>query len=184
LAALGSEALPITILGSIDVPDCWGGITYHGTGINIDYVNVKNATTGFYSNKNISLSNLKFTKCETGMILKGNSGNISNLLFANCNIGMELINSSISISTTIFNNCYDGIIIDENSNSDMGSISNGNNSFICNNFNVINLSANNISAKGNWWNTTDETIIDEKIYDDEEGGTGCVDYSGYLLSQP
>lgn len=123
---------------------------------------VLSCNTGTYV---LKCKNLTMTSTEingnassTGIELFGGTNKIHNSNIKNNSIALKInSNSTLTIDSTNFEN----------------------NSV----YNIQNLSASNISAKSNWWSTTDAALIAAKIYDYYDNiNYGIVDYSGNLAS--
>ncbi|MCK5224616.1 hypothetical protein KAR04_07580 [Candidatus Calescamantes bacterium] len=178
----GSETSPVSIEGVSATSDCWMGIYINGTFSVSDLV-LANAVCGINS-ASLPAGKYEFSQCETAVQLGSASSNISDSSFIECGTGIYASGSSLLIRDTLFDNCVKGIV-NINGTADLGtSLDHGNNSFICSEYSFVNISAANIDALGNWWNSLNSTVIDSAIYDDDEGGNGWVDYSDFLSSQP
>ncbi len=168
----------------------WSGIQTAGS-YTINYLTINDADTGLTVNSNGSINDLLFDNCNSGFSVEDSTVYLENSQFSNCTKGIYIMNGYLTSYFNVFS-CDNGIYISSDSNADLGDISNadltddGNNSFLCNDKDILNFSGNAISAENNWWGTTDSGAIDAKIYDDEESNNSCgkVDFTNYLNSQP
>lgn len=123
---------------------------------------VLSCNTGTYV---LKCKNLTMTSTE----INGNASSTGIELFGGAN---KIHNSNIKNNST-------ALKINSNSTLTIDSTNFENNSV----YNIQNLSASNISAKNNWWSTTDAAIIAAKIYDYYDNiNYGIVDYSSNLAS--
>lgn len=123
---------------------------------------ILSCNTGTYV---LKCKNLTMTSTE----ISGNTSSTSIELFG---VSNKIHNSNIKNNST-------ALKINSNSNLTIDSTNFENNSV----YNIQNLSANNITAKNNWWGTTDASVIASKIYDYYDNiNYGIVDYSASLAS--
>ncbi|MDP4270538.1 MAG: right-handed parallel beta-helix repeat-containing protein [Bacteroidota bacterium] len=133
---------------------------------NSDYgATISNSTITYNTGFGIKCKNLKMTGTTvdgsgqgTAIELFGGNNSISKSHLINNTIGVKVTaNNSMKIdSSDIYNNIQ---------------------------YNIQNLAAQNITAQNNWWGTTNETEITNKIYDYYDNiNYGIVDYSKGLTS--
>jgi|ERR1035437_7637394 hypothetical protein len=151
-------------------------VTIQDSKITNSPINLPNSDSFIISNSILSCNSGSYVlKCQNlKMTSTQVTGNTSST-------GIELFGGSNSIrESTIINNNI-AIKINTNSNLSIDSTTFDNNSV----YNVQNLSASNVSAKNNWWGTTDAALISSKIYDYYDNiNYGIVDFSSNLVSTP
>ena len=130
--------------------------------------------------------------CE-GTSFKGASGTVTNSEYFMNYKGISVYSgSSPNIENNLINTNGYGLYINGNNNAaENPSPIITHNAIIDNYYNSVyaiafgNGNSNTVDARGNYWGTTDTTLIDSKIYDGRDISTSpIVDYSNYLSSAP
>ncbi|MDX8339284.1 right-handed parallel beta-helix repeat-containing protein [Draconibacterium sp. IB214405] len=165
------------------------------------------------STMHVNLENLKIhDNAYYGVYLQKYTGNI-NATIKNCQVstnggnGIHMASSIISNfqNLTSNNNSGDGITFNGSGNSILTNlrlqgneatglyINNGGSSLQItqssintnSTYDIFNNSTQTINATNNYWNYTDPTIIEERIYDQVDNSSkGLVEYDPYLLEEP
>lgn len=120
--------------------------------------------------------------CSTGTYIlkcKNLTMTSTEIIGNNSGTGIELFGGTNKIHKSNIKNTNTAIKINSNTTLTVDSTNFDYNSV----YNIQNLSASNISAKNNWWGTTDATTIASKIYDYYDNiNYGIVDFSTSLTS--
>jgi hypothetical protein len=140
-----------------------------------------------WSNYNESVSSLKHCVIEKGKDYNIYSDNTNQPLIDSCVIresgryGIQATNYATPVikHSQIVNNTSNGIYIGWESNPVIGNvIGEGNDIFNNGQFDVYNNSSYDIGAAYNFWGTTDDALIQERIYDyNDNAGVGTVLYA-------
>jgi parallel beta-helix repeat protein len=174
-----------------------GSGDYAGFEIDADNVNISGFTvTGFtgytlgiinsgilvYQSEHANISNNNLINNEIGIKLKFANYSIveNNNISSNADYGIWLGYNSNN-NTVRFNivsgNRNKGIALGEDDTVALNNIIEFNNIFDPVWMNFFNGQTNAVEAKYNWWGTTTCSLIDSKIYDDDESSFGKVDFS-------
>lgn len=142
-----------------------------------------NQNTGFDTDDcRIKITGGEFTGNTVGVRVKGGEGQISMSRFLqNRQTALHLIGSRIKVQRCLFaENSQDALRTED----DRGILLN--NSFSANGgFNLYNAGSKSVSARQNWWGTTDPTLIGKKIYDVlRDKNTGAVHVFPWLNEKP
>ena len=130
----------------------------------------------------IRIRSCEFSGNTFGVSVTGGEGQIFWSRFVNnSELGLELTGARIKVTNSLFTeNQRDGIKVNDSRSLIFG------NSFIKNGgYNLINSSKDNIIAVQNWWNSTEESVITEKIAETVKNSqSGKVVISPWLIQKP
>ena len=162
LSALGTQANPIVFTSSSGTSGSWKGIIFDegsstsGYSSFLTYCVIANA--GQLNSYN---SNAVIYFYRTNTIFLDHC-----IIENNAGIGLKMNISSPNLSNSqIMNNGMEGIYIEGNSNPSIGnSLTTCNDIYNNGNYDLYNKSTNNISARYNYWGSTDPNYIESRIY--------------------
>ncbi len=187
LILAGTSSQPVILKGANDETGVWEGIVFSGETLDLSYTEIKNTKTALYTNK-LDATYITVNKTETGIMLVDSEITVNRLRYSfisECVSCIIIENSTLQVNDSGFSSCVRGIIVNPNATASLGDLfTPGNNDFNAASYHVVNLSTNMIFARNNYWHSLNSEDIDQMIYDNEEGATGWVDFTGFLLSAP
>jgi ligand-binding sensor domain-containing protein len=153
-----------------------GGIIA-GDGSIIQGNNVENSSPWGWSiqtSGNVTIQGNRLAGSAAGIY--ASDGTIQGNLVANsAGVGLYIMGDANVISNTFTANLSNTIVIQSGAPTIQGNNLEGNSGT----FDIQNLTANDIQAQGNWWGTTEESMISQRIYDYND------DYTlGYVVYPP
>lgn len=144
---------------------------------------MNNLQTGLEADEcRIRITGGEFAGNALGAHIKGSEGQIvMSRFFQNIRTALHLSGSNIKIQRSLFDgNRQDALRVED------GRALLLNNAFVSNSgFNLYNAGREVVSARQNWWGTTDQLLIRQKIHDaDRDKNTGTVNVFPWLNEKP
>jgi hypothetical protein len=168
----------------VTVSGCQNGFTLNRSALVLAAAKVLNCLqTGFAAEESrVKISGSDFSGNEVGARFSGGEGQLVSSRFTkNRETALQLAGARIKVQRCLFdNNTQDAVRVED------GRSLLYNNAFgTAGRYNIYNAGREGVSARQNWWNTTNQADIAEKIYDSAtDKKSGAVSVSPWLTEKP
>ena len=167
----------------MSISSCQRGCVLHKSAAVFTSPKIMNNQKGLESDDcRIKITGGEFSGNTLGVQVKGGEGQIvMSRILRNSQIGMHLVGTRIKVQRCLFSENRQSALRTED-----GQALLLNNAFVSNGgFNLYNAGHDVVSARQNWWGTTDQSLIGQKIYDAaRDKNSGAVNVFPWLITMP